>query len=68
LLRQVYNTFKRKEASAMDEKQNEYEQQDQNTEAVESETAKVAKQCCCDYLKWSVKSACKMCECIVACM
>lgn len=45
-----------------------YDEQDQQNNNSGSETKKTCLTCCCDYLKWSVKTACKMCECIVHCM
>ena len=48
--------------------QNMYEQQDQQANEQEKGAKCACLKCCCDYLKWSVKAACKMCECITNCM
>ncbi|MBQ8188601.1 MAG: hypothetical protein IJZ44_09835 [Lachnospiraceae bacterium] len=48
-------------------KQNQYEAQDQQANQAKKQKCQCLT-CCCDYLKWSVKAACKMCECITNCM
>ena len=60
----------RKEDGVMSEtnQQNMYEQQDQQANEQEKGAKCACLKCCCDYLKWSVKAACKMCECITNCM
>ena len=48
-------------------KQNQYDAQDQQANQAKKQKCQCLT-CCCDYLKWSVKAACKMCECITDCM
>lgn len=52
----------------MSENQKQYEAQDQANAQGGSETKKACSQCCCDYLKGSVKATCQLFECIAGCM
>lgn len=47
--------------------QNQYDAQDQQASGKGEQKSNCLK-CCCDYLKWSVKAACQMFECIGSCM
>lgn len=49
-------------------KQDQYESQDQQANQSTTEKKSTCLTCCCDYLKWSAKAACKMFECIFQCM
>lgn len=47
--------------------QKEYEEQNEKVSLGDLETVKTGKKCCCDYIKWSFKAACKMFDCITQC-
>ena len=48
--------------------QNQYESQDVQANQEAADAKKDCMKCCCDYMKWSVKAACKMFECVFQCM
>lgn len=50
----------------MSEEQKNYEAQDQQNQQG-SETKKACLDCCCSYLKGSVKAGCQLFECIAGC-
>lgn len=48
--------------------QNQYDAQDQQANQEKNENKSTCLTCCCDYIKWSFKTACKICECTARCM
>lgn len=48
--------------------QDQYDSQDQQANKQSGEKKSNCLSCCCDYLKWSAKSACKIFTCVGECM